>query len=298
MNEKGENVLKNMRLIVFFLLSITVLFGCGSEDLNTVQKEEASKGVVQQEETMTETEAVEEEEVTTVTEQRDINTFDAEVVSITDGDTIKVRINDRVEAVRFLLVDTPETSHPRLGEQPFGQEAKAFTKQMLEGETVQLEKDVSDRDKYNRLLYYLYVDGKSVQEELLRNGLARVAYVYVPNTKYVDRYYEIQKEAQKKGVGIWSIENYAQEDGFHEEVVKGNHESLKSDANENGGDQSSAVPLGECNIKGNISSSGDKIYHMPGQRYYEVTKIDESKGEKFFCSAQEAEQAGFRASQR
>ncbi|MFZ0445846.1 MAG: thermonuclease family protein [Bacillus sp. (in: firmicutes)] len=287
-----------MRLIVFFLLSITVLFGCGSEDLNTVQKEEASKGVVQQEETMTETEAVEEEEVTTVTEQRDINTFDAEVVSITDGDTIKVRINDRVEAVRFLLVDTPETSHPRLGEQPFGQEAKAFTKQMLEGETVQLEKDVSDRDKYNRLLYYLYVDGKSVQEELLRNGLARVAYVYVPNTKYVDRYYEIQKEAQKKGVGIWSIENYAQEDGFHEEVVKGNHESLKSDANENGGDQSSAVPLGECNIKGNISSSGDKIYHMPGQRYYEVTKIDESKGEKFFCSAQEAEQAGFRASQR
>ena len=290
-----------MRLIVFFLLSITVLFGCGSEDLNTVQKEEASKESVQQEETMTdttETEAVEEEEVTTVTEQRDINTFDAEVVSVTDGDTIKVRINGQVEAVRFLLVDTPETKHPRLGEQPFGQEAKAFTKQMLEGKTVQLEKDVSDRDKYNRLLYYLYVDGKSVQEELLRNGLARVAYVYVPNTKYVDRYYEIQKEAQKKGVGIWSIENYAQEDGFHEEVVEGNQESLKSNANENGGGQSSAAPSGECNIKGNISSSGDKIYHMPGQQYYEVTKIDESKGEKFFCSAQEAEKAGFRASQR
>ena len=128
--------------------------------------------------------------------------------------------------------------------------------------------------------------------------MARVAYVYVPNTKYVDRYYEIQKEAQKKGVGIWSIENYAQEDGFHEEVVKGNQESLKSNANENGGGQSSSAPSGDCNIKGNISSSGDKIYHMPGQQYYEVTKIDESKGEKYFCSTQEAEQAGFRASQR
>ena len=290
-----------MRLIGFFLLSITVLFGCGSEDLNTVQKEETGKESVQQEETMTdttETEAVEGEEVTTGTEQRDINTFDAEVVSVTDGDTIKVRVNGQVEAVRFLLVDTPETKHPRLGEQPFGQEAKAFTKQMLEGKTVQLEKDVSDRDKYNRLLYYLYVDGKSVQEELLRNGLARVAYVYVPNTKYVDRYYEIQKEAQKNGVGIWSIENYAQEDGFHEEVVEGNQEPLKSKANENGDGQFSAVPSGECNIKGNISSSGDKIYHMPGQQYYEVTKIDESKGEKFFCSAEEAEKAGFRASQR
>ena len=79
----------------------------------------------------------------------------------------------RVEAVRFLLVDTPETKHPRLGEQPFGQEAKAFTKKMLEGKTVQLEKDVSDRDKYNRLLYYLYVDGKSVQEELLQKWIGK-----------------------------------------------------------------------------------------------------------------------------
>ena len=60
----------------------------------------------------------------------------------------------------------------------------------------------------------------------------------------------------------------------------------------------STVPSGKCNIKGNISSSGDKIYHMPGQQYYEVTKIDGSKGEKYFCSTQEAEQAGFRASQR
>lgn len=123
-----------MRLIVFLLLSITVLFGCGSEDLNTVQKEEASKEVVQQEETMEdmiETDPVEGEEVTTVTEWPGINTFDAEVVSVTDGDTIKVRINGQVESVRFLLVDTPETNHPRLGEQPFGQEAKTFMKQML-----------------------------------------------------------------------------------------------------------------------------------------------------------------------
>ena len=82
-----------MRLIVFLLMLIMVLFGCGSEDLNNVQKEETGKEVVQQEEKKTDTtktEAVEEEEVTTGTEQRDINTFDAEVVSVTDGDTIKV----------------------------------------------------------------------------------------------------------------------------------------------------------------------------------------------------------------
>ena len=94
------------------------------------------------------------------------------------------------------------------------------------------------------------------------------------------------------------IENYAQEDGFHKDVVEENQESLKSNTNQNKGNRSSSDPSGDCNIKGNISSSGDKIYHMPGQQYYEVTRIDESKGEKYFCSTQEAEQAGFRASQR
>lgn len=286
-------------MIMSLLLSITFLFGCGSEDLNTIQKEQATKEVVQQEEPTTNTantlntEQVNEEEPKVQSETpSDRKTFDAEVVSVTDGDTIKVRINGQVEAVRFLLVDTPETNHPRLGEQPYGQEAKAFTNQLLEGKTVQLEKDVSDRDKYNRLLYYIYVDGKSVQEELLRNGLARVAYVYVPNTKYVDQYYEIQKEAQEKGVGIWSVENYAQEDGFHEEIIEGTQTET------NNQNQTAEQPTGDCTIKGNISSSGDKIYHMPGQQFYDVTQIDTSKGEKYFCSREEAEQAGFRASQR
>jgi len=274
-----------------------VLFGCGSgnEDLTVVKKEETNTEIVQQDETVPDTtakEPVKDERMTETEQSADIHTFDAEVVSVTDGDTIKVKINGQVEAVRFLLVDTPETNHPRLGEQPFGQEAKAFTKNMLEGKTVQLEKDVSDGDKYGRLLYYLYVDGKSVQEELLRNGLARVAYVYVPNTKYVDQYYRIQKEAQEKGIGIWSVENYAQKDGFHKEIIE------KNQSKTNNQNQSAVQPAGDCTIKGNISSNGDKIYHMPGQHFYEVTQIDLSKGEKYFCSREEAEQAGFRASQR
>lgn len=289
--------MKECRLLLTFLLSIIVLIGCGSEGSSVDEAaKEATRGTVDQE-TPAETNESEQNEVS-VEEPADEqgtperNTFDAQVVSVTDGDTIKVKINGQVESVRFLLVDTPETNHPRLGEQPYGQEAKAFTKKMLEGKTVQLEKDVSDRDKYGRLLYYLYVDGKSVQEELLRNGLARVAYVYVPNTKYVDKYYAIQKEAQQKGIGIWSVENYAQSDGFHEEIFEGNRPEQN---NEN---SAADEPAGDCNIKGNISSNGDKIYHMPGQQFYDVTKIDPSKGEKYFCSREEAEQAGFRASQR
>lgn len=145
----------------------------------------------------------------------------AKVLEVTDGDTIKVDLNGKETAIRFLLVDTPETKHPQYGEQPFGKEASNFTKELLSGQTVELEQDVnSGPDKYGRLLYYIYVDGKSVQEQLLEKGLARVAYIYAPNVKYVDQYRAIQEKAQKAGVGIWSVENYAMEDGYHPEVIK------------------------------------------------------------------------------
>lgn len=140
----------------------------------------------------------------------------AKIISVTDGDTMKVELNGKKETVRLLLVDTPETKHPSKPVQPFGPEASAFAKKMLkEGKEVQIEIDVSERDKYGRLLAYLWVDGKMFNGMLLEKGLARVAYVYPPNIKYVDQFRAIQKKAQTAGVGIWSIENYAQEDGFH-----------------------------------------------------------------------------------
>lgn len=144
----------------------------------------------------------------------------AELVEVIDGDTIKVNIDGKEETVRLLLIDTPELHHPRHGEQPFGKEAKAFVVELLEGATVELEQDVTNGpDKYGRLLYYVYANGVSVQEQLLQQGLARVAYIYVPNVKYVDRYRAIQEQAQKEGVGIWSIEDYARDDGYHVEAV-------------------------------------------------------------------------------
>ncbi|GAB7387423.1 hypothetical protein BSNK01_12590 [Bacillaceae bacterium] len=143
----------------------------------------------------------------------------AKVTNVLDGDTFEISLNGKTEKVRMLLIDTPETRHPDKPVQPFGPEATEFTKSLLAGKEVELERDVSERDKYGRLLFYVYVNGKSVQEQLLEKGLARVS-VYPPDVKYVDRYREIQKKAQQAGVGIWSIENYVQEDGYHAEVVK------------------------------------------------------------------------------
>ncbi|WP_096153304.1 thermonuclease family protein [Bacillus sp. FJAT-45066] len=150
--------------------------------------------------------------------EQEYNRITVPVTRVIDGDTIRVEINGTEERIRFLLIDTPEMNHGNYEEpQPFGEEATKFVEDMLKGGEVELELDVSERDRYGRILAYLYVDGESVQEELLRNGLARVAYIFPPNTRYVDNFLAIQEEAKNEGIGIWSIENYAQDDGFYPE---------------------------------------------------------------------------------
>ncbi|MEC0230927.1 thermonuclease family protein [Paenibacillus alba] len=148
----------------------------------------------------------------------------AKIVRVVDGDTMKVSFTEagkvKEETIRLLLVDTPESVAPDKPVQPFALEASKYAKDMLTNKDVKLELDVSERDKYGRLLCYLYIGDKMFNEMLLENGYARVAYVYPPNVKYVDQFREIQKTAQLKGINIWSVENYAQEDGFHENAMK------------------------------------------------------------------------------
>jgi len=137
------------------------------------------------------------------------------LVSTTDGDTIRVMYKGVNEPVRYLLIDTPETNHPRLGKQPFGAEAKERNRELVNSGNLTLEFDVGEkRDKYGRLLAYIYVDGKSVQEALIRDGLARVAYVYPPNTRHLTPYEDAQQVAKSKKLGFWAVEDYASDSGF------------------------------------------------------------------------------------
>ena len=137
------------------------------------------------------------------------------LVSTTDGDTIRVMYKGVNEPVRYLLIDTPETNHPRLGKQPFGTEAKERNRALVNSGNLTLEFDVGEkRDKYGRLLAYVYVDGKSVQETLISEGLARVAYVYPPNTRYLTPYEEAQQVAKSMKLGFWAVEDYASDSGF------------------------------------------------------------------------------------
>lgn len=143
------------------------------------------------------------------------NQVPVELVKTIDGDTIKVVYEGQEVNVRYLLIDTPETSHPKLGKQPFGEEAKEFNRTFVNSGKVTLEFDIGERiDRYGRLLAYVYVDGKMAQEAIVREGLARVGYVYPPNTRHLDILEQSEAKAKQDGFNIWSKDGYVLGEGF------------------------------------------------------------------------------------
>lgn len=122
------------------------------------------------------------------------------VTKVHDGDTLSVLISNREEKIRLIGIDAPE-----LGQEPWGRKAKRKLQDIIRktDKTVRIELDVDERDKYGRLLAYLWAkDGRLVNEEMVRSGYA-LLYTIPPNVKYVDRLRKAQEMASKKKVGIW-----------------------------------------------------------------------------------------------
>lgn len=122
-----------------------------------------------------------------------------------DGDTIAVKMQDKTETIRMIGVDTPETHKPNTPVQCYGPAAAAYTKNLIGTQQVRLEADPksTNRDRYNRLLRYVYVpDGRLVAEELIKNGYG-FAYTSFPFTKS-DDFVRDQTTAQRGGKGLWS----------------------------------------------------------------------------------------------
>jgi len=129
--------------------------------------------------------------------------FSATVVKVVDGDTIVVRVHrGALETVRILGADTPETKDPRKPVQCFGPEASDYTHRRLAGRTVTLERDVETRDKYGRLLAYVYVDGARYDDELLRLGYARLL-VIPPNGSHARALLRAELDARAADRGLW-----------------------------------------------------------------------------------------------
>lgn len=192
-----------------------------------------------------------------------------QVIEIVDGDTIHVLIDGHDFPVRYIGMDTPEntTEHEVLGQQ-----ASDFNMFLVAGKTVVLYRDQSETDRYDRLLRYVFVGEKFINAELVRAGFAE-AKEYPPDTACADFLNQFMLEAQQARIGLWGLV-----------VAVPSLTPVQSRPPSNTG----------CTIKGNINSEGVKIYHLPGMRDYNRTIIDESKGERWFCTEQEAVAAGWR----
>jgi micrococcal nuclease len=129
--------------------------------------------------------------------------YNATVTRTVDGDTIDVRFDDgRTERVRILGADTPETVDPRKPVQCYGHEASDYTRMRLLGRRVRLQTDVEQRDKYGRLLAYVYLNGQRYDDELLRLGYARLL-IIPPNGIYARTMLQEELDAQHARRGLW-----------------------------------------------------------------------------------------------
>ncbi|MGZ6004682.1 MAG: thermonuclease family protein [Candidatus Saccharimonadales bacterium] len=127
------------------------------------------------------------------------------VVEFVDGDTIVVNMAGSNETLRFIGVDTPETHDPRKAVQCFGQAAAKFTKDLIGSNDVRLASDPlsTNRDRYNRLLRYIYLpDGRLVNAEIIKQGYG-FAYLGFPFTKS-DEFHHYELDARQANRGLWS----------------------------------------------------------------------------------------------
>jgi micrococcal nuclease len=205
-----------------------------------------------------------------------------DVVKVVDGDTIDVSVNGTIERMRLIGINTPETVDPRKPVECFGVEASSKAKSLLGGKKVVLESDSSqgEKDKYGRLLRYVFLeDGTNFNLTMIKEGYA---YEYTCNTpyKYQLEFKKAQKEAETNKAGLWG-------DTCNGKTTQSVITNPTSTTQTNQGS-------GSCTIKGNINSKGEKIYHSIGCGSYKNTVINESQGEQWFCSDEEAVNAGWR----
>lgn len=120
---------------------------------------------------------------------------------VPDGDTVQLSGGTWV---RYIGIDTPEMNYKRGRPEPYARQAMVFNRRLVEGKRIRLEFDTERRDRYGRLLAYVYLeDGTFVNAELIRRGCARILTI-PPNVRYADRFQALEREAREAGRGLWS----------------------------------------------------------------------------------------------
>ncbi len=240
------------------------------------------------------------------------------VTRVIDGDTIDVRLGSGPEKVRLYGIDAPEARAP------YGREATRALRELLAAGAVKL-RPVSDDpyDPYDRMIAVVYADGVNVNEALVAGGLAWAFRRYLGQFDGDERYCELEAEARAARTALWSqpverwvppwiyrkrqkappgaqvpAADYSQETAMACVAAIGKAgDELVPDLPPGAAplpDSQHGHPAG-CDIKGNINARGKMIYHLPGSKHYPATQINTAKGERWFCSEQQAQAAGWRA---
>jgi len=130
------------------------------------------------------------------------------VVRVVDGDTVHVRLGDRVEKVRYIGIDTPETNHPTRGAEPGGRAATEVNGRLVGERAVRLEPDVQLRDRYGRLLAYVWVTRPDGGELMVNAEMVRLGYAAVmtipPNVRHAEMFRKLAAEAREQRRGLWA----------------------------------------------------------------------------------------------
>jgi len=190
--------------------------------------------------------------------------LEGKVVGIADGDTLTLLVGTTQHRIRLAEIDAPEA----------GQDWSSRSRQALAAKVLHEHVTIviTDTDRYGRLVGHVLLGERDINRELVREGHAWAYRKYLVDRSLLDD----EAGARASGVGLW---------GLKEPVAPWEYRHNRATA-----------AAGDCRIKGNISADGAKIYHVPGQRYYEATKIDSERGERMFCSEAEARGAGWRRS--
>ena len=203
---------------------------------------------------------------------------------VIDGDTLEINKT----RIRLEAIDAPEmrqTCYNRSGA-PYACGVESRNQLLKKINNSKLTCSINRKDRFGRSLGYCSIDGQgqsakpanSLNAWLVRSGQAmayrRFSTVFVPQEDY----------ARSQNLGIWSGE-FLEPWVWRQTYGRGGGNGQNNETNKTG-----------CDIKGNISSSGEKIFHMPDGKYYDQVKITESKGERWFCSEEEAVSQGWRPS--
>ena len=192
-----------------------------------------------------------------------------EVFDVVDGDTIKL---DRTTYVRLIGIDAPESG------ECYYDEAKEVLMDLVKGNVVRLDEDIESLDHGGRMLRYVILEREGMDNVHVNDYMVRYGFAFdrgqSPNYRFRDTFREASESAKRENEGIWAECNY------DKDIV---------------GRQKSVLPTEPgCLIKGNVSDNGlGRLYHAPECDSYRSVKVDPARGENYFCTVKEAEEAGF-----